>query len=89
MTVQLCREYCKEQALEVVIEYSDPKGIWKAFDQMMAVATGRRPPFDNIVVSSYPKLGRHEMEAMDCRQKLRENGVLLRSARETSEAQLD
>ena len=23
-----CREYCKEQALEVVIEYSDPKGSW-------------------------------------------------------------
>ncbi len=38
-----CREYCKEQALEVVIEYSDPKGSRKEFRQMMTVATGRRP----------------------------------------------
>ena len=48
-----CREYCEEQELEVVIEYSDPKGSWKEFRQMMTVATGRRPPFDNIVVSNF------------------------------------
>ena len=41
--LHLCHDYCKEQELEVVVEYSDPKGSWKAFDQMMAVATGRRP----------------------------------------------
>ena len=45
--LELCRDYCKEQGLEVIIEYSDPKGSRKAFDHMMAVATGRRPPFDN------------------------------------------
>ena len=78
-----CREYCKEQALEVVIEYSDPKGSWKEFRQMMTVATGHRSPFDNIVVSSYHKFGRHQMEAMDCRENLRENGVLLRSPRDS------
>ena len=56
---------------------------------MMTAATGRRPPFDNVMVSSYTKFGRHQMEAMDCRQKLRENGVLLRSARAAPEAQQD
>ena len=56
---------------------------------MMAVATGRRPPFDRIVVSNYPRFGRHQMEALDFRHKLGENGVLLRSARETPEAQQD
>ena len=49
----LSRGHCKKQGLEIVTEYSDPKGRWKAFDQMMAVATGRRPPFGNIVVSTY------------------------------------
>ena len=45
--LELCRDYCKKQGLEVIIEYSDPKGSRKTFDHMMAVATGRRPPFDN------------------------------------------
>ena len=45
--LELCRDYCKEQGFEVIAEYSDPKGSRKAFDHMMAVATGRRPPFDN------------------------------------------
>ena len=39
-----CREYCKEQALEVVIEYSDPKGSWKKFSQMMTAATRPQAP---------------------------------------------
>jgi hypothetical protein len=55
---------------------------------MMAVATGNKPPFDNIVVSSYTKFGRHQMEAMDCRQKLRDNGVILKSAKDSLAAQL-
>ena len=37
---------------------------------MMTVATGRRPPFDNIVTSSHLRFGRHPMEAMDCQEKL-------------------
>ena len=47
-----CREYCKEQGLEVVVEYSDPKGTWKECSQMMLAATAKRPPFDNMVVSN-------------------------------------
>ena len=74
-----CREYCKEQALEVVIEYSDPKGSWKEFRQMMTVATGRRPPFDNIVVSSInSRFAPYPAYNMDCRDHLRKNGVTVR-----------
>ena len=46
---------------------------------MMTAATGRRPPFDNIVVSninssfaSYPAYN------MDCHEHLRKNGVIVR-----------
>ena len=75
-----CREYCKEQALEVVIEYSDPKGSWKEFHQMMTVATGRRPPFDNIVVSNFnSRFAPYPAYNMDCYQHLRKNGVTVRS----------
>ena len=78
--LQLCREYCKEHGLEVVIEYSDPNDSWKAFDQMMAVATGRRPPFDNIVVSNFRKrIARNTVEHVDCRRQLRENDVTVKS----------
>ena len=74
--LQLCREYCKEHALEVVIEYSDPKGTWKEFRQTMTVATGRRPPFDNILVSNIRnRFAPDPAYNMDCLQKLRENGV--------------
>ena len=74
-----CREYCKEQALEVVIEYSDPKGSWKEFRQMMTVATGRRPPFDNIVVSNInSRFAHYPAYNMDCLQHLRKNGVTVR-----------
>ena len=52
--LELCRGYCKEQELEVVIEYSDPKGSWKEFRQMMTAALGRRPTFDNIVKPQEP-----------------------------------
>ena len=79
--LQRCREYCKEQALEVVIEYSDPKGSWKEFRQMMTVATGRRPPFDNIVVSNFrSRFAPYPAYNMDCREHLRKNGVIVRSA---------
>ena len=75
-----CREYCEEQALEVIIEYSDPQGSWKRFRQMMTVATGRRPPFDNIVVSNIrSRFARNDMENIESRQQLRENGVTVRS----------
>ena len=47
-----------------------------------------RLPFDQIVVSSYSRFGRHQMEAMDCRQKLRDNGVILKSAKDSLAAQL-
>ena len=78
--LQLCREYCKEQALEVVIEYSDPKASWKEFRQMMTVATGRRPPFDNIVVSNIrSRFAPYPAYNMDCCQHLRKNGVIIRS----------
>ena len=78
--LQRCREYCKEQALEVVIEYSDPKGTWKEFRQMMTVATGRRPPFDNIVVSNIrSRFAPYPAYNMDCRQHLQKNGVIVRS----------
>ena len=50
---------------------------------MMAIATDRSPPFDQIVVPSYPKFGRHQMEAMDCPQRLRENELLLRSPKDS------
>ena len=74
-----CREYCTEQALEVVIEYSDPKGSWKEFRQMMTVATGRRPPFDNIVVSNIKsRFAPYPAYNMDCREHLRKNGVIVR-----------
>ena len=74
-----CREYCKEQELEVVIEYSDPKGSWKEFRQMMTVATGRRPPFDNVVVSSInSRFAPYPAYNMDCREHLRKNGVIVR-----------
>ena len=74
-----CREYCKEQALEVVIEYSDPKGSWKEFRQMMTVATGRRPPFDNVVVSNInSRFAPYPAYNMDCREHLRNNGVTVR-----------
>ena len=76
----LCRDYCKEQGLEVVIEYSDPKGSWKAFDQMMAVATGNKPPFDNIVVPSFRNsFARDTIQNIECRQQLRQNGVTVKS----------
>ena len=75
-----CREYCKEQALEVVIEYSDPNGSWREFRQMMTVATGRRPPFDNIVVSNITsRFAPYPAYNMDCRQHLQKNGVTVRS----------
>ena len=78
--LQLCREYCKEHALEVVIEYSDPKGKWKEFRQMMTAATGRRPTFDNIVVSNIRnRFAPDPAYNMDCRQHLRKNGVTVRS----------
>ena len=74
-----CRDYCKEQALEVVIEYSDPKGSWKEFRQMMTVATGRRPTFDNIVVSNInSRFAPYPAYNMDCREHLRKNGVIVR-----------
>ena len=74
--LQLCREYCKEQALEVVIEYSDPKGIWKEFRQMMTTALGRRPTFDNIVVSNLrSRFAPDPVYNTDCHQHLRKNGV--------------
>ena len=39
----------------------------------MAVATGRRPPFDNIVVSNFRKrIARNTVEHVDCRRQLRE-----------------
>ena len=77
-----CREYCKEQALEVVIEYSDPNGSWRKFRQMMIAATGRRPPFDNIVVSNInSRFAPYPAYNMDCREHLRKNRVLLHSAR--------
>ena len=76
-----CREYCKQQALEVVIEYSDPKASWKEFCQMMTVATGRRPPFDNIVVSNIrSRFAPYPAYNMDCREHLRKNGVIVRPA---------
>ena len=74
-----CREYCKQQALEVVIEYSDPKGSWKEFRQMMTAATGRRPPFDNVMVSSInSRFAPYPAYNMDCREHLRKNGVIVR-----------
>ena len=73
-----CREYCKDQALEVVIEYSDPKGSWKEFRQMMTVATGRRPPFDNVVVSNINRRFAPDPEyVIKCYKLLRNNGVTL------------
>ena len=75
-----CREYCKKKALEVVIEYSDPKGSWKEFRQMMIVATGRTTPFDNIEVSNFDaRFAPYPAYNMDCLQHLRKNGVTVRS----------
>ena len=75
-----CREYCTKEELEVVIEYSDPKGSWKEFRQMMTVATGRRPPFDNIVVSNInSRFAPYPAYNMHCREHLRKNGVTVRS----------
>ena len=74
-----CREYCTEQALEVVIEYSDPKGSWKEFRQMMTVATGSRPAFDNVVVSNInSRFAPYPAYNMDCREHLQNNGVTVR-----------
>ena len=74
-----CREYCKEQALEVVIEYSDPKGSWKKFRQMMTVATGRRPPFDNLMVSNYTsRFVPYPGYIIHCHDLLRKNDVTVR-----------
>ena len=74
-----CREFCKEEGLEVVIEYSDPKGKWKEFRQMMLAATGRRPPFDNLVVSNYTsRFAPHPAYVMNCREHLRRSGVTVK-----------
>ena len=74
-----CREYCKEQALEVVIEYSDPKGSWKEFRHMMTLATGPRPTFDNIVVSNFDtRFSPYPAYNMDCHRRLMKNGVTVR-----------
>ena len=74
-----CRDYCTERELEVVIEYSDPKGSWKQFRQMMTAATGRRPPFDNVVVSNITsRFAPYPAYNMDCRDHLRNNGVTVR-----------
>ena len=78
--LRLCRDYCKEQALEIVIEYSGPKRSWKGFRQMMTVATGRRLPFDNIVVSNLrSRFAPYPAYNMDCREHLQKNGVTVRS----------
>ena len=74
-----CREYCEEQALEVVVEYSDPRGSWKEFRQMMTAATGRRPPFDHVVVSNVrSRFAPYPAYNMDCREHLRKNGITVR-----------
>ena len=75
-----CREYCEEQALEVVIEYSDPKGSWEKFRHMMTAATGRRPPFDHVVVSNFDtRFSPYPAYNMDCHRRLLKNGVTVRS----------
>ena len=48
---------------------------------MMAVATGRRPPFDNVVVSSInSRFAPYPAYNMDCREHLQNNGVTVRQA---------
>ena len=74
-----CREYCEQQALEIVTEYFGPKGRWKEFRQMMTIATGRGPPFDNIMVSNIKsRFAPYPAYNMDCREHLRRNGVTVR-----------
>ena len=74
-----CREYCTEQEFEVVIEYSDANASWKEFRQMMTVATGRRPPFDNIVVSNInSRFAPYPAYNIFFREHLRNNGVTVR-----------
>ena len=74
-----CRDYCKEQELEVVIEYSDPWNRWKDFRQMMLAATGRRPPFDNLMVSNYTsRFVPYPGYIIHCHDLLRKNDVIVR-----------
>ena len=74
-----CREYCKKQALGVVIEYSDSTGGWKKFRQMMTAATGHRPPFDYVVVSNFDtRFSPYPAYNMDCHRRLMKNGVTVR-----------
>ena len=74
-----CRDYCKEQELEVVIEYSDPWNSWKDFRQMMLAATGRRPPFDNLMVSNYTsRFVPYPGYIIHCHDLLRKNDVTVR-----------
>ena len=76
-----CREYCEKQAFNIFIEYSDPKGSWEKFRQMMIVATGRRPPFDNVVVSNFDtRFSPYPAFNMDCHRRLLKNGVTIRPA---------
>ena len=46
---------------------------------MMSVATGNKPPFNNIVIPSFRySFARNTLENIAWRQRLRENGVTVR-----------
>ena len=46
---------------------------------MMAVATGNKPPFNNIVIPGFRySFARNTLENIAWRQRLRENGVTVR-----------
>ena len=46
---------------------------------MMTVATGSRPPFDNIVVSNFDtRFAPYPAYNMDCHRRLLKNGVTVR-----------
>ena len=74
--------HCRTMNLEVVAKYHDGQDSREQFQQMMADASGKPPPFDNVVVWKRRFFSWDLEEAIQERDKLTANGVRLLSVKE-------
>ena len=73
------REYAAKNELEPVKEYTDTGESRDQFERMMADATQKNPPFQQILVYDLSRFSRSPQEFQEQRARLEANRVTLRS----------
>ena len=78
LQLQDCEEYCQQNGLYIVAQYSDPAGSRHNFEWMMGDATSEEDtPFDFVIVRKLRNFSWSLDETVLCRARLRARGIEL------------